>query len=144
LSVPASAQLALDRAAAEVELLASVADSPRQSWPILAGCGITADSFAEHDTRAIFRAIEPAADPHGPAQTKLDVLLWARRLLRAEGLWDGTDERPFVSGSRWGPRAVAAVLCRVPFDTNLIRATAARLLAVDAKQRAMKGGRRCA
>ena len=131
--------LYLARAAAEVELLAAVASSPRQSWPILAAEGVTLDTFAEDDTTAIYAALAMAARPDGPPTPALTTALRCRHLLTALCLWDQNDLRPFAGGSRWGPGPLAALLSRVPFDPDTIRRACARLrdarAAVEAAER---------
>lgn len=127
----------LARAAAEVELLAAVAGSPRQSWPILATQGVSLDLFAEDDSRAIYVVLQLAARPDGPPTAHLTARR-CRWLLERLNLWDNEDLRPFAGGSRWGPGPLAALLCRVPFDPDTIRRACARLRAARAAVEAVE------
>ena len=119
------------RAKAEVELLATLAASPRRSIELLRGLGFGIDHFTNDDTRAIFLAIESAS--YVGRADLVTISRRAMRLLIGLGLWDSTDERSFVHGGcRWGPGPLSALLSRVPFNPDLIRAAARKLL--DARE----------
>jgi hypothetical protein len=110
---------------AETHLLASVAECPRQSFGILREAGITIDSFANIDTAAIFVAIEQASDSRSGVKpwTLSDKIDESIRLLRGVACWDDVDFRRFITHSlRWGPGPLCALLCRVPFSPQTIRA----------------------
>jgi hypothetical protein len=107
-----AAELAGLRAQAELDLLAAIAPIPREACVVLAGKGVSAESFCNLDTIAIYLALMWAGDPFDPPRSMPEVARMARTLLRSiENGWDDTDERSYVTGCMtWGPGPLAALL----------------------------------
>ena len=132
------ANLVDQRTRAEIELLAAIADRPIPSFRILTVLGVTVDWFIhpdEDDDRAvIFLALDMAsAEWQLQPQTKEDTMGLCVGALAAIGCFDEEDRSRFVTGrSKWGRRALAALLCRVPFDEHLIRVCVKRLSEINA------------
>lgn len=115
---------------AQVELLAAVADGPRQAVPILHEVGVSLTHFSEHDTAGIYLALEWAGRLDRPSRSKAEIADMARTLLRSVDSWEDDNFIPAVGGCRWGPGPLAALLHRVTFDPSLVRAKAEMLKSV--------------
>ena len=131
------ASAALTRARAEVRLLATIAPIGRWGMALGSRAGIALDTFAADDTRAIFAALR-VADRDGRIVHREATYLLARRALIIVSLWDDSDTRPFASGMRWGPAALAALFTRVSRREAevLVPILSADLLSRDAQREA--------
>ncbi len=129
----------------QVRQLATVAPIGRWGLALAARAGVVVEHFTCDDTRAVWLALE-TADEHGLIADRLTTVRLCVRGLEAAGCWDPADERPFVSGSRWGLPAVAALFTSVRRDEAeaAVPRVAAELLAAHAawqslSRRVMKG-----
>jgi hypothetical protein len=137
--------LALSRWRCECELCAAIAGGPRRARAVLDEQGFTVDHFANVDTTAIYFGLRAAGEPLGPPRNRIWIAMECRRLLRAVGCWDDTDERSFVGGgSRWGPGPICRLLVGVPFDADLLRSKILALCTIDSRIDTAEGRRRCA
>lgn len=131
------ARLQYRRLRAEVELLGCLTYSPRRSVAAARSAGFGGDDLVDLDTYAIWLAIEQAAVPEGRPWDAVRLAAECRRLLAAVDAWDDSDVRDFVTMEfRWGSGPLVALLTRVGYDPELIRAKVAQLRRVDQEQRA--------
>jgi hypothetical protein len=79
---------------------------------------------------AIFVALEFGQDFDNFTRARL-----CRAALRHLGLWDDADERPFISGMRWGPGPLSVLFYRLAFDPVRLRKRADELLGLIRRER---------
>jgi hypothetical protein len=126
----------------ELELLASIANGPRQGRAILAAAGITLDSFTADDSRAVYIVLHEAGDATGGIApwSVGKIARMCRGCLDAVGHWSESETREFCTGCSWGPAALAHFLTAVPFNPATVHAAVDHLktahAAIDTIERA--------
>ena len=128
-SVLIAAQSELARARAEIELLAAWSGGVRQGRSVLESLGMSPKSFGSDDANAIATVLFEAGDGRfgvAPMHSS-EIAIRARLALAAVGCFDPHDERPFVTGSRWGSNAIDRLLTGCWFDLATMRACAIAL-----------------
>lgn len=125
--------IADQRAAAEIELVARVLANPRIGAAVVIEAGITAATFDQPDARLLFAAADVGREDR---LEKIDVLKLARRALRAEDLWDPTQIAGNALTSMRHSDATLARLatCRT-FCPALVRQAADQLLSIIDQQK---------
>jgi hypothetical protein len=96
----------LDRALAELRLLAAVARLGRWGVALAERHGIRPSHFRQDDTCRIYYAIVSANHPVvtlGPRERRTLAARFASESLNATSLWDDRDRRARATGLKWGP-----------------------------------------
>jgi hypothetical protein len=124
-------EFAQKRAEAETEMVAAVLADSARAVPLAEAEGVVFHCFSHPDLRLVYLAADVLRD-----SPVLDVLVLARRALKAEGYWcaDG----PISFGMRWSNETLSALAFHVPFHADATVMLARWLVDLDHRERAAR------
>lgn len=128
----AAVQLAAERQAAEVELVASIICEPLRTMPVARQCAVTPALFTEDDLRIIFCGAAVGAEHAKPK----DVIRWLlTNGLKQAGHWDERAPIAPPFGSRWCDENLSLLRGMYFFSPSSIKRNAERLKALARRQK---------